>query len=140
MRRRAALWSAVAAGAAAVAVARTFLLVVRVDGTSMAPTFGPGEAVLAVRRRRSSAVRRNDIVVCRLPAGVPGPDSLVIKRVTGVAGDELAGGGGVVPPGRLFVCGDGPGSYDSRQFGPIPVGNVVGHVVARLSLGGEPAA
>jgi signal peptidase I len=120
--------------ALALAAARALLLVVRVDGTSMTPTFRPGEAVLALRlpRRR---VRRDDIVVCRLPAGSPGPDGLLIKRVTAVAGDDMSTGQGVVPPGQVFVCGDGPGSYDSRQFGPIPVANVVGRVVARLSLG-----
>jgi signal peptidase I len=119
---------------AAALTARALLFVVRVDGTSMTPTFRPGEAVLALRwpRRR---VRRADIVVCRLPAGTAGPDALLIKRVTAVAGDDMSAGEGVVPAGRVFVCGDGPGSYDSRQFGPIPVANVVGRVVARLSLG-----
>jgi signal peptidase I len=115
-------------------IARALFFVVRVDGTSMIPTFAPGEAVLAVRlpRRRP---RRDDIVVCRLPAGTAGPDALLIKRVTAVAGDTMSTGEGVVPRGRVFVRGDGPGSYDSRQFGPIPVTDVVGRVVARLSLG-----
>ena len=134
----------VAAGVLTVALARASLFVVKVDGSSMVPTFRAGEAVLAVRRmwwRRP--LRRGEIVVCRLSPAVPGPPGLLIKRVAGVAGDRLAGvagdridgADGVVPPGRVFVCGDGPGSYDSRQFGPIPVTDVLGHVVARLSVG-----
>ena len=111
---------------------RSALFVVRVDGPSMLPTFRSGDAVLALRRRLRPRVRRGDIVVCRLPAGVPGPDALLIKRVTAVGGDDEPAG--VVPAGVVFVRGDGPGSYDSRQFGPIPLDHVVGHVLARLSL------
>jgi signal peptidase I len=119
---------------AAVLIARALLFVVRVDGTSMTPTFRPDEALLALRWPRLR-VSRDDIVVCRLPGGTAGPDGLLIKRVTAVAGDTMSTGEGVVPAGRVFVRGDGPGSYDSRQFGPIPVANVVGRVISRLSLG-----
>jgi signal peptidase I len=131
---------------ALLALARSVLFVVRVDGTSMLPTFRPGDAVLAVRRRAvRRRLRRGDIVVCQMAGDLPGAATLLIKRVAAVAGDSPQshspqshspqGDTGVVPPGRVFVCGDGPASYDSRQFGPIPVADVVGHVVARLSLG-----
>src|SRR4051794_29166040 len=103
----------VAATVGAFVLARRLLLVVRIDGASMEPTFRPGQAVLAIRRAPWRAVRRDDIVVCRLPAGIPGPPGLVIKRVTGVAGDLVATD--VLAPGLVYVRGDGAVSYDSRQ-------------------------
>ena len=77
-------------GIVAVWLARRALLVVRIDGRSMEPTFHPGAAVLAVRRRSRQTLHRDDIVVCRLPPQIPGPDALLIKRITGVAGDTAA--------------------------------------------------
>lgn len=39
----------------------------------------------------------------------------------------------LVPPGHVFVMGDNrPQSSDSREFGPIPVEDIVGRVVFRL--------
>jgi signal peptidase I len=111
-----------AAVVAAFLILRRSLIVVRVNGPSMQPTFQPGDAVLAVRRGLSNRLRPGDIVVCRLPSTVLGPDSLVIKRIRDVDGDGV------------FLVGDGPQSYDSRQFGPIAARCVVGRVVARLHL------
>ncbi len=34
--------------------------------------------------------------------------------------------GGIVPPGQLFLHSEFAGSYDSRYFGPIPAGGVLG--------------
>jgi nickel-type superoxide dismutase maturation protease len=105
---------------------RRTLLVVRVHGPSMLPTFEHGDAVLAVRigldKRLRKRLRPGDIVVCRLPPAARAPASLVIKRVR-EADDE-----------EVFLVGDGPHSYDSRQFGPVATGHVVGRVVARLHL------
>ena len=59
------VWAAAAfvVAVGAVAIARLAFLVVRVDGTSMTPTFPPGESVLAVRRFLRRRVRPHDIVV-----------------------------------------------------------------------------
>ncbi|GIH05571.1 hypothetical protein Rhe02_36380 [Rhizocola hellebori] len=103
-------------------LARRVLLVVRVSGPSMLPTFEHGDAVLAVRRGLGKRLRPGDIVVCRLPPAARGPDSLVIKRIREVDSDQV------------FLVGDGPHSYDSRQFGPIAAGHVVGRVIAHLRL------
>lgn len=35
-------------------------------------------------------------------------------------------GGGVIPPGAVYLHSDFPGSFDSRYFGPLPVKNVLG--------------
>jgi signal peptidase I len=146
--RRAAV-GGLAAAAAAAGLARAALLVVRVDGLSMAPSFQPGDALLTVRRWLAGPVRRGDVVVFRLPAGVPGPDGLVVKRVIAVAGDTVTSDSDsvtsdnttgdnatrprVVPAGRVYLRGDGTRSYDSRMFGAVPLDHVSGRVIARLS-------
>lgn len=45
-----------------------------------------------------------------------------------------------VPPGMLFVMGDSPTSYDSRQLGPVPVADVQGRVVVALAAEPPPNA
>lgn len=130
---------ALAALAPALWVARRFLLVVRVQGTSMVPTFRPGEAVLARRRGTGGRLRSGQIVVCRLPERIPGPPGLLIKRVAAVAGQAIPGSAETVPQLHVYVCGDGPRSYDSRQFGPLPVASIVGYVIARLHIGAPSA-
>jgi signal peptidase I len=128
---------AFAASIAGLAAARLALLVIKVEGASMAPTFRPGDTVLTIRRTLRPTVRRGDIVVCRRPAGTPGPDSYLIKRVVAIAGDPLPDdptkAGETVAAGRVYVRGDGDRSLDSRAFGAIPVDHVVGHVIARLT-------
>ena len=128
---------ALAATAAGLAAARLALLVIKVEGASMAPTFRPGDTVLTLRRTLRPTVRRGDIVVCRRPAGRPGPDAYLIKRVVAVAGDPVPDdpvrAGETISAGRVYVRGDGDRSLDSRAFGAIPVDHVVGHVIARLT-------
>jgi signal peptidase I len=145
---RATFWAAVALGGAAAVLgsaalfARTALLVVRVLGHSMVPTLRAGERVLALRSRYGRPLRRGDVVVCRLPArfvGAP-PGSmrlLLVKRAVALAGDPMPDGGRV-PENHVFVVGDHPDSTDSRRFGPIPVGDVVGRVISRLAAGQPP--
>jgi signal peptidase I len=127
---------ALAALVLATGAARLALLVIKVDGASMAPTFHSGDTVLTVRRTLRPAVRRGDVVVCLRPEGLPGPNSYLIKRVVAVAGDPVPDDpdqGERISAGRVYVRGDGDGSLDSRLFGAIPVEHVVGHVVARLA-------
>jgi signal peptidase I len=117
-------------------LARRWLLVVRVNGQSMSPTYQPGDAVLA-RRRRGGRLPRGAVVICRLPEDIPGPDSYLVKRITAVGGDLVPGrtDGSRVPDGQVFVQGDNSASYDSRAFGPIDVRSVRGRVIGlRLPL------
>ena len=123
--------------AAALVTARRVLLVVRVEGASMEPTYRSGDAVLALRRGRRP-VRSGDVVVCRPPAGAPRPGALLIKRVVAVAGEPMPPVNEpsalvTVPAGHVFVRGDAARSLDSRQFGPVPLDHVIGHVIASLS-------
>jgi signal peptidase I len=126
----------------------------RVDSGSMAPTVSPDD--LLVVERDAGPVERRDVVV------VLHPDSgaLLVKRVVALGGDRVAIEDGVlvvdgedvcepsidparqdgvwfgpvtVPAGQVFVLGDDrDSSIDSRDFGAVPVADVLGLVHARL--------
>ncbi|MEV0273468.1 S26 family signal peptidase [Hamadaea sp. NPDC050747] len=126
--------------AATVVVLRRRYVSVRVDGTSMSPTYAPGEVVLI--RRSHRRLRVGDVVVVRRPPAAadaqgssPSPDQRwLIKRVAAVAGDPVPAalppahhGDAVVPEGTVVILGDSPTrGYDSRSVGFIPVGHVLG--------------
>lgn len=136
---------------AGVVAARRRFVVVRVAGTSMVPTYQPGDRVL-IRRGGRAVPRRGQVVVFRrLQPGGAGSSGRasglretewLIKRVAAMPGDKVpdqvapgvhAAPGDVVPSGRLVVLGDGPTSRDSRHWGYLPVSEVLGVVVRRLS-------
>jgi len=143
----------IALGAAALAggawLARRRWLVVQVRGGSMAPTLRDGQQLLA---RRGRGYRRGDIVVFRAPRAdgaiaPPGEPPYRIKRVAAIAGDpvpswlgECSGAAGhrVVPARQLVVAGDNPVSEDSRHFGWVPDGAVLGYVRSRPRPGDSP--
>lgn len=128
--------------------------VVRVASASMSPTIGEGD--LVVVDRSDGPVRRGDVVAARHPAS----GDLLVKRVVGLGGDEVAIEDGVlvvdgtavcepsidpdridgvwfgpvsVPVGTVFLMGDERAlSIDSRTFGAVPTGAVEGTVVARV--------
>ncbi|WP_282692495.1 S26 family signal peptidase [Streptomyces sp. CC208A] len=130
--------AAVAAGAGAVVAVRAVrsrFALVRVTGSSMAPTYRDGERLLV---RRRAPIRSGDAVVFRNP--VPGADTDVrwlVKRVTAMPGapvpDDVRPAVDTthVPRDCLVVRGDGARTQDSRHFGYVPVASVLGVVVAR---------
>jgi len=94
------------------------------DG-SMAPTLLPGDALYvdpgAYRRHRP---RPGEIVVVRDPVL---PTRHLVKRVGFVADGPAPPDGTVVPPGSVYLVGDAaPSSRDSREFGPVSLGLLVG--------------
>lgn len=130
-RRRRAGWGALAiAGLVVGALATTRRVVV--EGESMAPTLSPGDRLLLLRLPeplRAGLVRPGTLVAARDPRL---PWRLLVKRV------------GVVEGGRVTLVGDDPTrSTDSRAFGPIDVGDVLGVVLyryARAARAGPPVA
>lgn len=145
---------AVLAVLAVVAVVRAGVVEVqRVTSASMEPTLHEGSVVLVDKLvPRLSGVHREDLLVFASPQD--GHD--VIKRVVAVGGQQVAirdaelyvddrrvvepqvdlsridglwFGPVTVPRGAVFVLGDArSGSVDSRVYGPVPLGSVVGRV------------
>ena len=122
-------------------LARRRLLVVRVHGNSMLPTYTDGDLLLADRARRA---RTGAPIVFRTPeparhdldGGADPPYR--VKRVAAVAGDPtpawLPGhhAGDRVPPGRIVVRGDAGNSEDSRHYGAVAGSDVLAVVIGRI--------
>ena len=91
-----------------------FLRRVTVEGSSMVPTYVPGERLTALRRWRR--VRPGDVVVVRDPHNV---DRWLLKRCVGLVGTQLD------------LRGDNAvASTDSRAFGLVPSRDVAYIVLA----------
>lgn len=148
------LWMLLIAVLVALSINQFIFQIVRVEGPSMQPTFWTNERVLTEKiSYLFHAPKRGEVVVARY---IP-KDSQVIKRVIGLPGetveirngaiyiddellDETAYWNDVityygemapvtVPADHLFIVGDNrDNSYDSREVGPIPMDQVVGHV------------
>jgi signal peptidase I len=134
--------------------------VTEVRQKSMESTLLSGDRVLVSKiDYRISAPERGDIIVFKPPIDTSIP---YVKRVVGIPGDTVdlregrvvvngqvldepyafgqtqVRGGPIrfpfkVPPDRLFVLGDNrPVSGDSREWGAVPVENVVGKVILKF--------
>jgi signal peptidase I len=130
--------------AVAVALLRRRLVVVSVNGPSMAPTLRHGDVVV-VRRTPGRTPNRGEVVVvedarpCR-PGDRTGAHSRMwmVKRVAAIPGDPAPpflpawtrSPTGLVPAGHVVLIGDNAElSRDSRLFGPVRTDRVVGVVV-----------
>ena len=163
-KRRAGLAELVVTIAVALAlvfwVVRPFVIeAYRIPSESMVPTLEIGDRVLANKFiYRFIDPKRGDIVV--FDSIDEGDDQTLIKRVVGVAGDEIRVQGGilyvngepqeepylndnspfvgfygptVVPEDNVFVMWDNRGnSADSRVFGPRPLENLKGEAFIRF--------
>lgn len=123
--RRGAVLALALGGAALVAALRPFRALVA--GDSMVPTLEPGDQLLCVRGAR---IRSGDVVVVR-----PSSHGIeMVKRVTGVPGEEVpvAGGAHRLAADEYMVEGDNPArSTDGRSFGPVRRDQMMGRVLAR---------
>ena len=103
---------------------------VAVKGYSMAPTLLPGDHLLVAPARR---LRRGDLVVVRDPTLA---SRWVVKRVAAVAGQSVTVGDQTLTaaPGTVVVLGDNAErSTDSRDYGPVDVGDVFGRAWYRYA-------
>jgi signal peptidase I len=139
-RERAALavaQSALVALLLALFVRAVLLEVISVPSESMLPTLAPGDQVVVNRFLYSGPgfgilprrpVARGDVVLFRPPFD---RRLQFVKRCVALAGDWQ--GGGILPPGVLWMEGDArERSFDSRRFGAVPEQAVLGRVVAVL--------
>jgi signal peptidase I len=147
-------WVVLAVVAAALVVTRVFFFEpFRTDGPSMAPTLHSGDQVLVDKRAyRHRLPRRGDLVVFRAPR----TGDVTLKRAIGLPGDSVAIEDGRlvvngrrqnepytdpdaidsvffgpvrVRPGTVFFLGDNRlDSTDSRDFGAVPAGDLIGRV------------
>ncbi len=121
---------------------------IEVKGNSMEPTFHSGQRLLISKAYwLVGDIRKNDIVVVK---NVDGGDT-IIKRVYALPGQtvdfynvpesyDFSKGEYKVPAGELYILGDNrPVSDDSRLFGPVKYGDVLGKVV-RVQFGFPVAA
>ena len=125
-----------------------------VRGDSMAPAFDPGHLLLVKRAVPGSGLSRGDLVIVRDPrdsksryvkrvVGLPGERIQLLEGLLYVDGNHLAEPylGGLpaslgledkvwgLGEGEYFVLGDNrPRSTDSRAFGPVDAGLIVGSV------------
>ncbi|CEJ01184.1 hypothetical protein RMCBS344292_15219 [Rhizopus microsporus] len=107
-------------------------------GPSMLPYFDM-EGIVGVEHitQRFRELRIGDVIVCTSPA-VPG--RAVLKRIIGMPGDNVCVDPTVkdrkyisVPKGHVWVAGDNlSNSFDSRGYGPVPMGLIKGRVFAKL--------
>ena len=143
----------------AVVVRTSVLQAFYIPSESMVPTFEINDRVVVDKiSYRVGDVHRGSIVVFERPTRTAGAIKDLVKRVIAVGGDTVEARNGVVyvndsavsepylrapestqnlakttiPNHFLWVMGDNRmNSADSRVFGPIPVGSVVGRVVLR---------
>jgi len=131
-------------------IIQTLTARIKVESTSMVPTLNSNDYVVVNKLAyQLGQPTRGDIIVFKYP---PDPTQIpYIKRVIGLPGDQVhiadskvyingveltepylkvstnLGGDWTVPEGSLFVMGDNRnGSSDSRAWGMVPLGNVIG--------------
>jgi signal peptidase I len=157
-RRRLVLGAIALAVVALVVLLRAFVAEpFGIPSGSMAPTFRPGDSVLVDKLAyRRTTPARGQLIVFRAPRR----GDIEVKRVVAVGGDKVGIEDGAlvvngrrpvepyttpaaidsvyfgpvkVPAGTVFVLGDNRrDSTDSRSFGAVATGDVIGRVRARL--------
>lgn len=100
-------------------------------GSSMVPTFSETGDVILYERLSYwfNLWRRGDVVIA---ASSRERDQRICKRIVGLPGDFVVSGGHyhIIPRGHVWLEGDNSfSSYDSRHYGPVPLGTLRGTVM-----------
>jgi len=91
------------------------LKLIKVTGSSLAPEYQEGDFVLVTRIPfLMKRLKKDDVVVFNHPLY-----GLFIKRIGSMTGDG----------GEVFVVGSHENSLDSRQFGTVQRGSLLGKVI-----------
>lgn len=110
----------------------------KVDGVSMRPTLNPNDLdnrdwVTIKKFRPTANFQVNDIVLMKSPFD---PSNILCKRVKALPLDtvrysegEDGEGSMIIPRGHVWVEGDNIHSMDSRKFGPVSEGLIIGKVL-----------
>jgi signal peptidase I len=109
-----------------------FITIIPVKGRSMSPLLNPNDdkerdIVLVFK---TNNVNINDICILKHPMDM---NLSLIKRIRGLPGDwaYFQNRGQTVPEGFVWVQSEEPyRAIDSREFGPIPRGLIVGKALA----------
>ncbi|KAK7272628.1 hypothetical protein RJT34_29348 [Clitoria ternatea] len=116
---------------------------IHVYGPSMLPTLNLAGDVLLVDHLspRIQNIARGDLVLVRSPLD---PNRTITKRIVAMEGDTVtyfhpshcdAPQLALVPKGHVWIQGDNIyASRDSRHFGPVPYGLVLGKVFFRVTV------
>ena len=124
------LGSVLVSGAVYDYVRNNVIAAYKIASMSMAPAVLKGDRVFADKTAyRRNAPKKGDIIV------FVGPDDrskVFIKRIEGLPGDFVMSSGSTreqVPHGMVYVLGDNKDqSIDSREFGFVPLRDVIGKV------------
>ncbi|EPS42395.1 hypothetical protein H072_3549 [Dactylellina haptotyla CBS 200.50] len=121
------------------------ILVSLSEGPSMLPTLPTSGSIIVSRlNSRGRGIKVGDLIAAHRPDDM---DVMFLKRVIGMPGDyvvvdPMATGRGEdtmmlrVPEGHCWIAGDNLShSIDSRFYGPVPLGLVMGKVLAQYSGG-----
>lgn len=110
-------------------------------GASMVPTCNESGDVLIFERitQRFQGWTRGEVVVATSPKD---PAARICKRIIGLPGDRVTlredspwadSKDVLIPRGHVWLVGDNrQASYDSRHYGPVPLGLLQGKVKAKL--------
>ncbi|MCX5977266.1 MAG: signal peptidase I [Coprothermobacterota bacterium] len=125
---------------------------------SMQPTLVEGNRILVSHLAYTLGTPRRGEIVVFDPPVTPASPTPYVKRVIGLAGEQLDIANGkvcingqellepyvkgetrairwvhlLIPPGTVFLMGDNrENSYDSRSFGPVPISSLQGRAVLR---------
>ena len=104
----------------------------KIPASSMAPAVLKGDYVLADKTAYSfmrMAPKKGDVIIFVYPDN---RSLLFMKRIAALPGSQITlpdGKKEMVPHGKVYVLGDNTGhSVDSRQFGFVPLADVIGKV------------